>query len=114
MKEGGFRGIAWKERGCDELKLTWTRGWEIRRMFKSNIRHLSHTWSSKHEIPWYLGTSGLKADSVPKLFNKLPKNCSMRHLAGESQRGKANQKDFHAATRAMMLGRLMDGGRCMK
>lgn len=79
-------------------------------MLKSNIRDLSQTRNNKQKLPWYLGTSGLKADSVPKLFNKLPKNCSMRHLAGEIQRWKANQKDFHAATRAMLLGRLMDWG----
>lgn len=83
-------------------------------MLKSNIRDLSHPWSSKHKLLWYLGTSGLEADSITKLFNKLPKNCSMRHLAGDSQRWKANQKDFHAATRVVVLGRLMDWGRCMK
>lgn len=102
------------ERCCDELKLSWTGGWEIKRMLKSNIRDLSHTWSSKHKLPWCLRTSGLEADSVPKLFYKLPKNCGTRRLAGESQRWKANQKDFHAATRAMSLGRLMDWGRCVK
>lgn len=41
-------------------------------MPKSNLRDSfqSHIWSGEYEPPWYLGTSGLEADSVSKLCYK--------------------------------------------